>query len=61
MRVAAFALVMLPAIGLTGCIVEEPRRPPPPPYDYDRRPPPPAYDYDRRPPPDYPGPPPRPY
>ncbi len=60
MRFTAFGLFVLSAIGLTGCIIEAPRRPPPE-YDYDRRPPPPQYDYDRRPPPDYPGPPPRPY
>jgi hypothetical protein len=65
MRFLSASLILMSAIGLTGCIVEPPPRrpPPPPPLDYDRRPPPPPVDYDHRPPPppDYPGPPPRGY
>jgi hypothetical protein len=66
MRFSGSVLILASAIGLTGCIVETPHRPPPappplgygrpapPPADYDRRYPPPPADYDRRyPPPDY--------
>jgi hypothetical protein len=64
MRLPGSALLIVSALGLSGCIVETPPRrpPPPPPLEYDRRPPPPPVDYDRRPPPPdyYPGPPPRP-
>jgi hypothetical protein len=54
MRFLNTALILLSAIGLTGCIVEQPQRrpPPPPPLDYGRPPPPPA-DYGRPPPPGY--------
>ena len=41
MRVPPLVLLLIPAIGLTGCIVESPPRRPPPPPEYDRRPPPP--------------------
>jgi hypothetical protein len=62
MRFLGTTLILVSAIGLTGCIVEAPpRRPPAPPaLDYGRPPPPPA-DYGRPPPPDYPAPPPRGY
>jgi hypothetical protein len=62
MRFPGFAVVLISAIGLTGCIVEPPPRrpPPPPPLEYGRPPPPdyrgpPPSDY-RPPPPDYRGP-----
>jgi hypothetical protein len=72
MRFPGSALILLSAIGLTGCIIETPPRrpPPPPPIEYGRPPPPPVeygrppppVDYDRRPPPPaYEGPPPRAY
>jgi hypothetical protein len=56
MRLARSALLLMVAIGLTGCIVEQPRRPPPPP-EYGRPPPPPPPGYGRppRPPPGYGG------
>nr|WP_294545817.1 hypothetical protein [uncultured Rhodopila sp.] len=55
MRVARPALLLVMAVGLTGCIVEQPRRPPP--EDYHRPPPPPPPGYERppRPPPGYGG------
>nr|WP_294505754.1 hypothetical protein [uncultured Rhodopila sp.] len=46
MRYPRSALLLLMAIGLTGCVVEPPRRPPPPP-EYGRPPPPPPPGYDR--------------
>jgi hypothetical protein len=55
MRVPRSALLVIMAAGLTGCIVEQPRRPPP--ESYRLRPPPPSPGYDRppRPPPGYGG------
>jgi hypothetical protein len=58
MRFLSTTLILVSAIGLTGCVFEPVGRrpPPPPPLDYGRPPPPP--DYARPPPPDYPPPPP---
>jgi hypothetical protein len=63
MRFLSTAVILMSAIGLTGCIVETPvnRPPPPPPLDYGRPPPPPPPDYGRPPPPPDRPPPPREY
>lgn len=49
MRVPRSALLPIMALGLTGCVVEQPSRPPAP-VAYSRPPPPPPPGYERPPP-----------
>ncbi len=57
MRRLKTTVILVSAIGLTGCVVEAPvHRPPPPPRLEYERPPPPPVDYGRPPPPDRPPP-----